>query len=305
MPQALLAIVGPTASGKSEVAVEVAARLDAEVVSVDSMTVYRGMDVGTAKPSPADRLRVRHHLFDVARPHEEFSVARYQELARAAIEDITARGRRVLLVGGTGLYFRAVVDDLEFPGTDHLVRRELEGEMERLGAAVMYGRLEAADPTTAAKIEPGNVRRTVRALEVAAVTGRPFSAFAERWTTYPAEPVRAAGIRVDPAALRARIDERVRSQLQGGLLQEARALLAGRGLSPTARQAIGYAEAIDRLSGRVTLAEAETRIVKRTRNLARRQMAWFRTDPRIRWFDADDRGAASVIDEVTEYLSDG
>jgi tRNA dimethylallyltransferase len=301
----LLAIVGPTASGKSEAALEVGERLGAEIVSIDSMTVYRGMDVGTAKPSPPERLRVRHHLFDVAEPSEQFSVARYQELARAALADIEDRGRTPLLVGGTGLYFRAVVDDLQLPGTDPEVRRSLEAQAEREGADVLYSRLRAEDPAAAGRIEPGNVRRTIRALEVAAVTGRPFSSFAERWTAYPGEPVRAAGIRLTPDVLRRRIEARVRTQLEHGLLDEARALGGSGALSATARHAIGYAEALDHASGRMTLEEAAAHIAKRTRELARRQIAWFRRDPRIRWFDADERGAASVIDEVTEYLGDG
>src|SRR5438105_3785453 len=169
MASRVLALVGPTATGKSEAAEEVASRLGAEIVSVDSMTVYRLMDVGTAKPPPSVRRRIRHHLFDVADPREDFSVARYQELAHAAVRDIAGRGRRILLVGGTGLYFRAVVDDLEFPGTDPRVRGSIEEQAERLGAEALHARLEAADPVAAAKIERGNVRRTVRALEVAAV----------------------------------------------------------------------------------------------------------------------------------------
>jgi len=302
MAPRLLALVGPTASGKSEAAVAIAERLDAEIVSVDSMTVYRGMDVGTATPSADERRRVPHHLFDVADPGEEFSVSGYQELARAALEDIGARGNRTLLVGGTGLYFRAVVDDLAFPGTDPSVRRELEAEADLLGPEAMYRRLEALDPRAAVKIEPGNVRRTVRALEVAAVTGRPFSSFAEAWERFPREPVRAAGVRLEPEALRARIERRVRDQVEGGLLAEATALLERGGLSPTARQAIGYAEAIEHVSGRITLDEAADRIAKRTRELARRQMAWFRRDPRIRWFDAGDAGAVAIVDELVEYL---
>jgi len=301
----LLAVVGPTASGKSEAALDIAARLRAEIVSVDSMTVYRRMDVGTAKPSLEDRRRVPHHLFDVADPREAFSVARYQELARAALESIGDGERPALLVGGTGLYFRAVVDDLAFPGTDPSVRRLLEEEADRMGPEALHRRLAGMDPDAAVKIEPSNVRRTVRALEVAAVTGRPFSTFAGAWATFPDRPLRAAGVRLDPDVLRERIDRRVRWQLEHGLLVEARALLEmDGGPSLTARQAIGYAEAIEHVSGGITLEEARSRIVKRTRELARRQMAWFRRDPRIRWFDADERGAISVTEELLGYLSD-
>ena len=305
MATRLLALVGPTASGKSDAAVEIAARLDAEIVSVDSMTVYRGMDVGTAKPTEGERRRVPHHLFDVADPSEDFSVARYQELAREALAAIASRERPALLVGGTGLYFRAVVDELEFPGTDPEVRRTLEAEAEVVGAEAMHRRLAAADPAAATKIEPGNVRRTVRALEVAAVTGRPFSSFAERWDRYAGESVRAAGVRMPADVLGSRIERRVRAQFEGALPDEARVLLAGPGLSGTARQAIGYAEAIEHVSGLLTLDEAAERTAKRTRELARRQTAWFRRDPRIRWFEADERGAVALVDELTEFLRDG
>jgi tRNA dimethylallyltransferase len=305
MTSRLLAIVGPTATGKSEAAIRVADRMSAEVVSVDSMTVYRGMDVGTAKPSPEERRRVRHHLCDVADPSEDFSVARYQELGRTALEEIGARKRSALLVGGTGLYFRALVDDLAFPPTDPDVRRSLEREAELVGAETLHRRLADIDPVAAGKIEQGNVRRTVRALEVAAVTGRSFSSFAADWERYPVDPVRAAGIDMEPSVLRERIERRVRAQLEGGLIGEARSLLESGPLSITARQAIGYAEAIEHVSGRITLEEAASRIVRRSRHLARRQLSWFRRDLRIRWFHADERGAASVVDDVTEYLTDG
>ena len=304
MPQPILALVGPTASGKTDAALAIAERLGAEIVSVDSMTVYRGMDVGTAKPSPGDRARVRHHLVDVADPADEFSVARYQQLARRAIEDIDARGARPLLVGGTGLYFRAVVDELDFPGTDPETRRALEVEAHSLGAGRMYRRLRDVDPVAARKIEPSNVRRTVRALEVAAVTGRPFSSFAEDWDRYADAPLRAAGVHLDPEILAERIEHRVRSQVAAGFEDEVRALVErGAGPSLTARQAIGYAEMIEHLAGAITLEEAILRTVKRSRALARRQMAWFRRDPRIRWFTAGPGGATEVVDDLTEYLS--
>jgi tRNA dimethylallyltransferase len=302
----LLALVGPTGSGKTQAGIVVAERLGAEILCVDSMSVYRGMDVGTAKPTAAERARVPHHLVDVAAPEEDFSVARFQSLAKEALAAVTARGRAALLVGGTGLYFRAVVDELSFPGTDPGTRRLLEEEGARLGADGLYRRLEESDPAAARKIEPSNVRRTVRALEVAAVTGRPFSAFAEGWDRYPTNGLRAAGVRVDPPALRDRIERRVRAQFEAGLLDETRALM-GRGMGPslTARQAIGYAEAIEHLEGALTVDEAVTRAVKRTRGLARRQLAWFRRDPRIRWFDVGENGAVEIVDELTEFLRDG
>lgn len=299
----LLALVGPTASGKTEAGIAIADAIGAEIVSVDSTTIYRGMDVGSAKPSREQRARVRHHLVDVADPDEAFTVARYQRLARAAIRDVRARGRRVLLVGGSGLYYRAVVDDLGFPPTDAATRTGLEEEAVAIGSEGLYRRLEALDPVAAGRIEPDNVRRTIRALEVAEVTGRRFSDFAAEWERYPADRVCAAGVDVPRDVLRRRIEERVRVQFARGFVDEVRALRE-RGLerSPTARQAIGYAEVSRHLAGECSLEEAAALIVKRTKALARRQMAWFRRDPRIRWFTAADDGAADVLDDVMGYL---
>ena len=296
----LLAIVGPTASGKTELAIEVAERIGAEIVCADSTTVYRGMDVGTAKPAPRERARVAHHLVDVAEPSESFTVARYQRLAREAIGDVRERGREPLLVGGSGLYVRAVVDDLVFPPTDPAVRARLEREATRAGARAMYERLAELDPPAADRIEPDNVRRTVRALEVAEVTGRPFSSYAEAWDRYPADRVRAVGIDVPRPGLYERIEARVREQLAEGLVEEVKEL-AHRGLSGwlTASQAIGYAEFARHLEGELSLDEAVARTVKRTKALARRQLAWFRRDPRVRWFAHDE---PELADLVTGYL---
>jgi tRNA dimethylallyltransferase len=299
----LLALVGPTASGKTEAGIALALAFDAEVVSVDSMLVYRGMDVGTAKPSAAERRAVRHHLIDVAEPSEPFSVARYQELARAAVADIEARDRLPLLVGGSGLYLRALVDDLEIPGTDPATRADLEREAEALGAAGLYRRLVSADPVAAAKIEPGNVRRTVRALEVAAVTGRAFSEFATAWDEYPAGRVRAVGVELPRAVLADRVRRRVRTMLDAGLLEEVRGLV-GRGLGGwlTSSRAIGYAEMARHLQGEVSIEVAVAATERRTTNLARRQMAWFRRDPRIQWVAAGPGGAMEVLDELRTEL---
>jgi tRNA dimethylallyltransferase len=299
----LLAIVGPTASGKTEAAVLVAEALGAEIVSVDSMLVYRGMDIGTAKPGPGELSRVHHHLLDVVEPDEPFSVALYQKLARQAVRKVRTRGRRVLLAGGSGLYFRAVVDDLEFPGTDSRARSWLEADAELLGPERLYRRLADLDPVAAAKIEPANVRRTVRALEVAAVTGRPFSSYAAAWERYAPDRVRAAGIDVPRDVLARRIEARVRSMLDGGLLNEVQALV-DRGLFGwlTSSKAIGYAEFARLLAGEFSFEEAVAGTVKRTKELARRQMVWFRRDPRIRWFPAREHGAAAMVDELTEYL---
>jgi len=305
-PRPWPALVGPTASGKTEAGLAIAGRLQAEILSVDSMLVYRGMDVGTAKPTAEERARVPHHLLDVADAGESFSVSAYQRLAHEALRDMAQRGVPVLLVGGSGLYLRAVVDTLEFPPTDPVTRLELELEAEAMGPDRLYERLRAFDPDAAAKIEPANVRRTVRALEVAAVTGRPFSSYAADWERYEPAAVRAAGVDMDPDALRSRIDARVQTMVEHGLLDEVRELLAnGAGPSLTSAQAIGYAEVIEHLAGRLSLDEAFARTAKRTRALARRQLAWFRRDPRIRWFRAGADGAAGIVDELTGYLRDG
>jgi tRNA dimethylallyltransferase len=303
-PGPMLALVGPTASGKTEASIELAGRLGAEIIAVDSMAVYRGMNVGTAKPSLEQRAAVPHHLIDVADPTEPFSVARFQALAQGAVGTIRSRGRRPLLVGGSGLYFRAVVDDLVFPGTDPVTRAGLEWEAALLGPARMHARLVDADAAAAAKIEPGNVRRTVRALEVAALTGRPFSHFSEAWERYPVGRVRAAGIRLAPAILGARIEARVHQMIdQEGLVDEVRGLVA-RGLERflTSSQAIGYLEVAEHLRGKLSLEEAAHRTFRRTKAMARRQMAWFQRDPRITWFEAGADGAIERADDLERYL---
>ena len=301
-----LALVGPTASGKSEAAIELARSIGAEIVSVDSMLVYRGMDVGTAKPTRDQRAMVPHHLIDIAEPSEPFSVVRYQGLARRALEELRSRRCRALLVGGSGLYFRAIVDDLEFPGTDARTREELERQAQALGARGLHRRLVMADPVAAGRIEPGNARRTVRALEVAAVTGRPFSSFAEAWRSYPSGHVRVVGVALERETLTDRIRRRVEGMLEHGLLDEVRALLSG-GLGGwlTSTQAIGYAEMTRHLRGELSLEEAVAGTVRRTNNLARRQMAWFRRDPRIRWVAAGTGGAMDVVHELRAELESG
>jgi tRNA dimethylallyltransferase len=282
-PGPVLALVGPTAAGKTEVALEVAQRLDAEVICADAMLVYRGMDIGTAKPTLEERARVRHHLVDLVDPGEEFSVARFQPLARAAIADVLARGRVPLLVGGSGLYFHAVVDEFVFPPTDRAVRARLEAEAAEVGLPALYGRLATADPAAAARIQPGNLRRTVRALEVMELTGRPFSSFRAAMDD-PVSRYHLTVLGLDPGLelLRARVAERVAAMAEAGLVQEVRRL-AGRPLSRTARQALGYKELLDAMDQGTPVPEALEAVVRRTRAYARRQLAWFRRDPRVRW----------------------
>jgi tRNA dimethylallyltransferase len=295
--------VGPTASGKTEAAVLVARRLGCEIVSADSMLVYEGMDVGTAKPTVAERGGVPHHLIDVARPQAPFSVAAYQRLAQAVLADIALREGRPLIVGGSGLYYRAVSDDLEFPRTDPRIRLDLETEA-LADAGRLFERLTELDPAAAAKIEPGNTRRIVRALEVPGATGNLFSSYATRWEDYPGGNVRAAGIGLSREAITSRVRLRVNRMLENGFLAEVRGLVE-RGLGEwlTSSQAIGYAEMALHLEGKLTLNEAVAGTVKRTKALARRQLAWFRRDPRVRWFECDD-GAPAIVDEISEYLGD-
>jgi len=299
-----LALVGPTAVGKTDLSLALAECLSAEIVSIDSMLVYRGMDVGTAKPSGAERARVPHHMIDVAEPSEVFSVARFQEAARLVLRQTGERGREALLVGGSGLYFRAIVDELEFPGTDRDTRSELERQAAALGPERLYARLASMDPVAAARIEPANARRIVRALEVPALTGRPFSSFADAWDRYDPDAVRAAGLRMSRERLIERIRARVRAMLDDGWIDEVRSLVdAGFGGWLTSTQAIGYAELARHLRGEMTLEHAVEATVKRTTNLARRQMAWFRRDPRIRWFDVDERGPMSAFEPIRAFLS--
>ena len=290
-----LALVGPTASGKSTLALAVARALgDVELVSVDSMQVYRGMDIGTAKPTPAEQAEIPHHLLDRADPTEDFSVARFQVEAEEAIAAIESRGRRALLVGGTGLYLQAVVDGLRLPGRWPEVRAALEAELEAAAdpeggaereppaVGAMHRRLADADPAAAARIEPGNARRIVRALEVTIGSGRPFSSFGPGLEAYPSSTrLRLAGLWLPREVLNRRIEERYATQLADGFLDEVRALPGE--LSRTARQALGYRELLDHLHGKSGLADAVDEAVRRTKAFARRQRSWFRRDPRITW----------------------
>jgi tRNA dimethylallyltransferase len=293
-----VAVVGPTAAGKSALALEVARRCqDVEVVSVDAFQVYRGMDIGTAKPTAADRARVRHHLLDVVEPVEEFSLARFAAAAREAMADIAARGRRALLVGGTGLYLRAVVDGLQPPGRFPAARSTLEAEPD---TARLHARLARLDPDAADRIDPGNRRRVLRALEVTVGSGRRFSAYGPGLDAYPPTSVPQVGLRVSLDVLDRRIAERVTAMVAGGLLDEVRALRR-RGMGATARQALGYRELLHHLEGGVGLEQAVEETVARTRRFARRQLRWFRRDPRIHWVDPEDDAVGAVVDRLGEW----
>lgn len=286
MASSTVALVGPTASGKSEVAMAVArARGDVELLCVDSMTVYREMDIGTGKPSAADRAEVGHHLLDLADPAEEFSVSRFQRAARQAAAVVEGRHHRVLLVGGTGLYLRSVVDDLELPGRWPDVAAALEEEADRPGGvATLHARLADLDPLAASRTTTANRRRIVRALEVTVGSGRPFSSYGPGLATYPPTRCTLVGLGFDPEVADRRIAERFDRWMSEGLLDEVRALAARpAGLSRTARQALGYRELLAHVEGGAPLAECVDEAVRRTRAFARRQWSWFRRDPRIRW----------------------
>ncbi|WP_324717780.1 tRNA (adenosine(37)-N6)-dimethylallyltransferase MiaA [Carboxydochorda subterranea] len=288
-PCPLLVVVGPTAVGKTDVAIELALRLDGEVLSADAMQVYRGLDVGTDKPSLQRQRGVPHHLLDIAEPEEPFSAVLYREAALRALAGVRARGKVAIVCGGTGLYLRAFVDDLVPPAAVHApeVRARLEAEAAAAGPEVLYRRLQAVDPQAAARIHPANVRRVIRALEVYESTGRPMSALqAESRARARPLPAVWVGLTRPREELYRRIDERVDDQVRRGLVDETRRLLR-RGLTRrhTAMQALGYKEMAGYLAGRESFAQAVRRLKTATRHYARRQYTWFRPDRRIHWVD--------------------
>ena len=291
----VVAIVGPTAAGKTALALAAAKTLEAEIVSVDSMQIYRGMDIGTDKATPEMRAEVPHHLIDLMEPDHPLTVSEYQDLGRAAIDDISSRGRTPLLVGGSGLYFRAIVDDLRFPPRSPEVRAELEAEAESAGAEVLHARLQEFDPKAAARIEVGNARRIVRALEVIEITGRPFSENAA-WDSYESiYELEVFGVARGREELYQRVAERVDRMFERGLVDEVRSVGPRRG--PTARRALGYKQILD--APDATQGEWRDEIVRATKRFARRQDSWFRADPRITWLDASAPDlVASVVRSV-------
>jgi tRNA dimethylallyltransferase len=296
-------IVGPTATGKSDLAVEVALRTGGEVINADSMQLYRGMDIGTAKLPLDQRRDVPHHLLDVLEVTERASVAAYQRAARAQIADCHARGVVPVLVGGSGLYVRAVLDHLDFPGTDPVVRARLETELAELGPAALHERLGAVDADAAARILPTNGRRIVRALEVVELTGSPFSA---RLPVHALEPVVDAvvlGLAVERPTLAERISDRVARMWAAGFVDEVRAL-ESRGLREgvTASRALGYRQVLELLDGARDEPDAQAATVTATKQFARRQATWFQADPRITWLPYD---APDLADRAIALLAAG
>ena len=287
-PPPVVAVVGPTAAGKSDLAVDLAQHLGGEVVNGDSMQIYRGMDIGTAKLTASQRRGVPHHLLDVLDVTEPATVAQFQRWARAAIDDCRGRGRTPVLVGGSALYIRAVLDRFDFPGTEPDLRARLEDELAERGAQRMHAELAEVDPGAAAQILPSNGRRIVRALEVVRLTGRPFAAtLPER--TYFYDRVCQVGVDVPRPMLDERIALRVEQMWAAGLVEEVRRLeAAGLRAGRTASRALGYAQVLRHLAGEIDEDEARERTVSATRRFARRQDAWFRKDQRIGWLRYDD-----------------
>ena len=278
-----LVLVGPTASGKSALAAALAqSRPGVEIVSVDSMQVYRGMDIGTAKPTPAERAAVPHHLIDIASPGERFTVARFAAAVKAALADIEARHATAVCVGGTGLYVQALLGDLSPPGEWPDVRETLTARP----LASLYAELAERDPAAAARIEPGNGRRIVRALEVTIGSGQPFSSFGPGVAAYPPAPrFRQVGVWLPRAVVNGRVAARLAAMVAAGLVEEVRGLAPSMG--PTARQALGYKEVLAHVEAGAPLDECLGAAERRTREFARRQRVWFRRDPRVRWFGTD------------------
>lgn len=302
----LIALVGPTASGKHLAALPLAEALGAEIVSVDSMKVYRGMDVGTAKPPAAARARVPHHLIDILDPWESYSAARFTADAREAVAGIRARGRRPLLVGGTILYLKAFLHGLfRGPSADPALRAELAAAARERGAAALHAELAKVDPQSAARLHPNDLRRVTRALEVYRASGIPISKLQTTFKRPAGEACAVAALRLDRAVLRRRIAERVDRMLAGGLVEEVRRLLAHpRGMSREALQGHGYKELVPHLEGRQTLSEARDAVVKNTAYYSRKQMTWLRGfQEAVRWVDVGEgEGAEAIADRAARLV---
>ena len=295
-----LVIVGTTASGKSSLAIELARRRqNIEIISIDSMAIYRGMDIGTATPTVQEQEEIPHHVINIVDPSDEFALPLFQSAVEKALKEISDRGYRAVLVGGTGLHVRAVVDRLEIPPRFLSIREEIELISE---TSFLYGKLNDLDPLAAAKIEPGNRRRIVRALEVTLGTGRPFSSFGPGLDVYPPSPFTQIGIRMPRDLNDLRIAERYKRQIEDGFVEEVENLVSdGRKLSKTASQALGYKQVISYIDGENTLEEAIDSAISSTRRFARRQEKWFRRDPRIHWMDMKN-DSLELLEEVIKVF---
>ncbi len=302
MKSPLICIVGPTAVGKTEIAIQLAQHLDAEIVSLDSRQIYRGMDIGTAKPTPEQQRAVPHHLIDCVDVDQTFSVAEYQRLADTAIAEIRGREKRAMAVGGAGLYFRGIIDGLfDGPGADAEIRAKLQREVDEHGNVALHERLRRCDPETANRVHPNNLVRVIRALEIYELTGKPISSLQQQWKmNEPRYPFRAFGLNMPRETLYQRIEERVDRMVEAGLIEEVKGLLdQGCPRNCVAMQSFGYKELIDYLDRNRTLDEAIALLKQNTRRFAKRQLTWFRNDPRIEWLDTSQ---FSSIDGIVDNL---
>ena len=284
MPAPVIIICGPTATGKSDLALEVARKYNGEIINADSMQLYKGMDIGTAKLTVAERQGIPHHLLDILDVSQDASVASYQGLARAAVDQLRADGKAAVIVGGTGLYIKAIIDEMNFPETDPALRKKLEDEAELLGTAELYSRLRILDPEAADVIEPANTRRIIRALEVIEVTGKPYSANLPSDTSLRYPDALHIGLSMERSSLAPRIEARVHRMFDQGLVDEVKTLITqGLLFGATAQRAIGYAQVISMINGDISEAQAIEETIVATRQYVRRQETWFKRDQRIQW----------------------
>ena len=295
----LVVIAGATATGKSSLSVQLAQAIDAEIINADSMQVYRGMDIGTAKISVEERQGIPHHMLDVLDVNQDSTVAWYQIGAREVIDEIHSRGKSVVMVGGTGLYIKAVIDELNFPDTDPMVRHTLNKEAEELGIDAMFARLEKLDPAAAIAIDRANLRRIIRALEVIEITGKPFTANLPREESIRYPDARQFGLVMDRELLSTRIDERVNTMFEEGFVEEVQKLMpAGLLEGRTAQRALGYSQIVSHLQGEVSLDAAIEETKRATRQYARRQETWFSRDARIKWISTKQPRLETILESL-------
>lgn len=295
----LVVIAGATATGKSSLSVELAQAIDAEIINADSMQVYRGMDIGTAKISVEERQGIPHHMLDELDVNQDSTVAWYQIGAREVIDEIHSRGKNVVMVGGTGLYIKAVIDELNFPDTDPMVRHTLNKEAEELGIDAMFARLEKLDPAAAIAIDRANLRRIIRALEVIEITGKPFTANLPREESIRYPDARQFGLVMDRELLSSRIDERVNTMFEQGFVEEVQKLMpAGLLEGRTAQRALGYSQIVSHLLGEVSLDDAIEETKRSTRQYARRQETWFSRDARIKWISTRQPRLETILESL-------
>ncbi len=298
-------LVGPTGVGKSAVALELATQLNAEIIVADSMQVYRGLDIGTAKPSPEEREKIPHHLLDIVDPSEDFDVSKFVKISSKILKEIQTRGKTPLIVGGTGLYIKAMMDGLfSGPGKNLEIRKRLEEEALSKGLESLYDRLSELDPQRAAQIPPHHQRRIIRALEIYETTGKPIGQFQNQWTN-PQANVCIIGLNRDRKDLYERINHRVDEMIQQGLVQEAQKLfLKGLRENATVMQAIGYKELMTHFKGLSNIEEAIVLIKQNSRHLAKRQLTWFKKDPRVHWFFLEEESPISkIVQDILKFLT--